>query len=140
MRRVIFQLCTIGILGLGLAACADQKPVPAQNFAVSTGSQNVDGIYQGYASLSEASASDEMLCGTSVPLTLTVTDRTFTYVLTEPQVRYAPVKKFLIQIGPDGSFTSRSGAAGLQGVVSGKGLSGDAFGEACTFHFDTSRS
>ena len=139
MRRVVFQLCTIGFLGLGLAACADRNLTAAQNVAVATGPQEMDGIYQGYASLSEASASDEMLCGTSVPLTFTVTDRAFTYVLTEPQVHYAPVKQFLVQIGPDGSFTSRSGAARLQGVVSGKGLSGDAFGEACTFHFDTSR-
>jgi len=139
MRRIVFQFCTLGVLGLGLAGCADQKPAPAQNIAVSTGPQDVDGVYLGYASLSEASASDELLCGTNVPLTLTVTDRTFTYVLTEPQVRYAPVKKFLGHIDPDGSFTSRSGAGRLQGVVSGKELSGDAFGEACIYHFDTSR-
>ena len=62
-----------------------------------------------------------------------------TVIWREPQVRYAPEKRFLVQINPDGSFTSRSGAARLQGKASGKGLSGDAFGEACTFHFDTSR-
>ena len=139
MQRVVFRLCTLGVLALGAAACAEQKPAPAPVVVVPTGPVAVDGVYLGYASLVEASSSEETLCGTSVPLTLTVTDRSFTYVLREPQVRYAPEKRFLVQINQDGSFASRSGSARLQGQASGKGLSGDVFGEACSFHFDTSR-
>jgi len=141
MQRVIFRLGYLCVLGLGLAACADQQkaPVAAAVVVAPSGPVAVDGVYQGYAALTEAGASEEMLCGTNVPLTLTVTGRSFAYVLTEPQVSYAPVKRFLVQIGPDGSFTSQSGAARLQGKVAGKALSGDAFGEACNFHFDTSR-
>ena len=139
MQRVVFRLCTLGVVALGIAACAEPKPALAPVAMVPSGPVAVDGTYQGYASLVEASASEETLCGTNVPLTLTVSDRSFLYVLREPQVRYAPEKRFLVQINPDGSFTSQSGAARLQGKASGKGLSGDVFGEACTFHFDTSR-
>jgi hypothetical protein len=43
-----------------------------------------------------------------------------------------------VQIGPDGTFASQSGAARLQGKVAGTGLTGDVYGEACSYHFDTS--
>ena len=139
MQRILFRFCSLGILGLGIAACADQRPAPAPVAAVPSGPVTVDGIYQGYATLTEASDTEETLCGTNVPLTLTVTDRTFTYDLAEPQVRYAPVKRFLVQINPDGSFNSQSGGGRLQGNISGKGMNGDAFGEACTYHFTAAR-
>lgn len=121
-----------------LAGCATPPPAPAAA-VVPSGPVVVDGTYLGYANLSEAGNSDESLCGTNVPLQLTVTDRTFTYVLSEPQVTYAPVKRFLVQIAGDGSFTSSAGAAKLQGRATGPGLTGDVFGEACSYHFDTAR-
>jgi hypothetical protein len=131
---------TLGLAGLcaALAGCATPAPPPAVIVAPA-GPVAVDGTYLGYANLSEAGNSDESLCGTNVPLQLTVTDRTFTYVLSEPQVTYAPVKRFLVQIAGDGSFSGSAGAAKLQGRVAGLGLTGDAFGEACSYHFDTAR-
>lgn len=123
---------------VALAGCAPPAPPPF-SMAVPTGPVAVDGTYLGYANLSEAGNSDASLCGTNVPLQLTVTDRSFTYVLSEPQVAYAPVKRFLVQIAGDGSFTSSAGAAKLQGQVAGTGLTGDAFGEACSYRFDTAR-
>ncbi len=144
MDRPGFQvLCqrasAILVLGLGIVACANQQPAPAPIPTIPVGPVAVDGVYQGYATLVEADNSEEMLCGTSIALELPVTDRTFTYVLNEPQVTYAPVKRFLVQISADGGFTSQSGAANLRGQVAGKAMTGDVFGEACRFHFDTAR-
>ena len=84
MQRVVFRLCTLGVVALGIVACAEPKPAPAPVAIAPSGPVAVDGVYQGYASLVEASASEETLCGTNVPMTLTVTDRSFTYVLREP--------------------------------------------------------
>jgi hypothetical protein len=123
---------------IALAGCATPAPAPVA-MIVPAGPVAVDGTYLGYANLSQAGNSDESLCGTIVPLQLTVTGRTFTYVLSEPQVTYAPLKRFLVQIAADGSFTSSAGAANLQGRVAGVGLTGDVFGEACSYHFDTAR-
>ena len=134
MYRIASGLACICV---ALAGCATSAPAPA--VMVPSGPVAVDGTYLGYANLSEAGNSDASLCGTNVPLQLTVTDRSFTYVLSEPQVTYAPVKRFLVQIAGDGSFTSSAGAAKLQGQVAGAGLTGDAFGEACSYYFDTAR-
>ncbi len=143
MYRVFPRLSFIAALGAGIcvASCTQQTPTaPAPpTVAQPQGPGAVDGVYQGYAYLTEAGDTEEMLCGTNIPLQLAVADRSFTYVLTEQQVTYAPVKRFLVQIGPDGTFTSQSGAARLQGKVVGAGLTGDAYGEACSYHFDTSR-
>ena len=134
MYRIASGLACICV---ALAGCATSAPAPA--VMGPSGPVAVDGTYLGYANLSEAGNSDASLCGTNVPLQLTVTDRSFTYVLSEPQVTYAPVKRFLVQIAGDGSFTSSAGAAKLQGQVAGTGLTGDAFGEACSYRFDTAR-
>ncbi len=141
MARIFARLACIGAISAGIAGCAHQNPPasPAAVAAIAPGPVATDGVYQGSAFLTAAGPSEQILCGTNIPLQLTVTDRSFTYVLNEPQVTYAPVKRFLAQIGPDGSFVSQSGAARLQGKIVGTGLSGDAIGEACSFHFDTAR-
>lgn len=139
MSQSLARWIGVGIF-CALAGCAGQNPPATQKVAaIPQGPVPVNGVYQGYAFLTEDNSSGEMLCGSNVPLQLTVTDRTFTYVLTEQQVTYAPVKRFLVQIEPDGTFSSQSGAASLRGKVVGSGLTGDAFGEACNYHFDTSR-
>ena len=140
MHQRWFQFFTAVACAAALSACTSQPPAPPVVAALPSVPVTADGVYQGYAFLTGANDSDEILCGTNIPLTLTVTDRSFTYVLTEQQVVSAPVKRFLVQIGPDGGFTSRSGGGFLQGRLGGDDLNGDAFGEACRFHFAASKA
>jgi hypothetical protein len=57
-------------------------------------------------------------------------------VLQQPQVPWRPTVTFAVDIAPDGSFVTKSGAAFIKGQVKQGHMQGQIVGDACGFSFE----
>jgi hypothetical protein len=134
------------LLGLAcmaaLAGCADRAPPPPPPAAVApppTGPVAVDGFYVGTRQLVRGGDGPGVLCGSLDPFTVTVSGRTFRYVLRQPEVPYTPTRTFAVTIDQDGAFRAVDGPAYIVGSAGGDAMQGEISGDACGYVFQADR-
>jgi len=134
-RAAIFALCATA------AGCATQpapppgSPPPSQP----AGPVSFNGTYNGLMQLVRSNGPGVM-CGTQDTMTITVAANAFHYMLNQPQVRWQPFRAFDVVIGADGSFQQQSGAAYINGRISGGHMQGEIAGDACGYRFEADRA
>jgi hypothetical protein len=99
----------------------------------------VDGVYRGSRQLVRGGSGVGLLCGTSDPFTLTVTNRAFQYVLRQPEVAYQQTRTFNATIDADGNFKAVDGPAYIDGTAGGGSIQGEISGDACGYVFQADR-
>ncbi len=136
------RCATLSIVAIGLlAGCADRAPPPPPPpvAAAPSGPVAVDGVYRGSRQLVRGGSGVGLLCGTSDPFTLTVTNRAFQYVLRQPEVAYQQTRTFNATIDADGNFKAVDGPAYIDGTAGGGSIQGEISGDACGYVFQADR-
>jgi len=114
--------------------CSDGDPpsAPTPNPA-SPRVTSVNGTYNGVMQLTSGPSGS---CGTSDIFTVTVQNKTFQFVLNQPQVPWQPQRVFNATIASDGSFNAGTGVAYMRGTASQGHMQGQIVGDACQFQFE----
>ncbi len=132
------------LLTLLAAGCANRSPPPpdAQAAPLATapsGPVSVDGTYDGTKQKVRGGDGPGLLCGQLDPFSVTVTNRSFQYVLQQPEVPFQPTRTFDVTIQPDGSFMASSGPTYIDGSAGGGAMQGEISGDACGYVFNANR-
>jgi hypothetical protein len=142
LRSARLRIAGAMLLPLLAAACAGQAPPPPTPGPVVTapaGPVAVDGTYVGTKQLVRGGDGPGLLCGSMDPLTVTVVNRAFHYVLNQPELPYQPTRAFDATIDADGSFRAVNGPAYMTGSVGAGNMQGQISGDACGYVFQASR-
>jgi hypothetical protein len=130
------QLIAVFILCVGVAGCVSAPPATPVAAAPPPRPVPVDGTYGGLMQLTRG---DAMNCGDQDPITLRVTNHTFSFRLSQPQAEWKPEIIFTATIGADGTFNVQSGTGYMRGNVAGGSMQGEISGDFCGFNFIANR-
>lgn len=133
MIRLMRRISAVGLVAC-LAGCSgDTSPPPPLPSPPLARASTVNGTYNG---LMQVVSGAPISCGSSDMFRVTVQNRTFRYVLNQPQVPWQTQRVFTATIAPDGSFRSGSDAAYIAGTASQGHMQGQIVGDACQFQFE----
>jgi hypothetical protein len=120
-----------------LLGCADKHHDSSVAIPLaSPGPVSPDGRYDG---IMQATSGNSQ-CGTQDSMTILIRNRSFHFVLRQPQVPDQSTRGFDVTIAPDGSFVSRNGPTSIGGTVSAGHMQGSIVGDACAFDFEADRT